>query len=102
MNKKTVELSSKKKVEIKEMLQDECDICEDMQIAIIKDGQISHFTNLAQARTAGLRRAIIGGDFKKFKTDVNGYPEDSVLKQLTDDEKNELLVAIREYQELGE
>ena len=102
MSKKIVELKSKKKVEIKEMSIDEIDQCHDYTVLKYSDGQISHMSGLAKSRTAWLRRGIKGGDFKAFKTDPNGLVDDSVLKQLSDDEKNELVELIQEHQSLGE
>tara|TARA_Y100001973_G_C5197848_1_gene335526 strand:+ start:2398 stop:2709 length:312 start_codon:yes stop_codon:yes gene_type:complete len=103
MNKKTVELKSKKKVQIREMLEDEMDDCKDLIIYHrTDDGKFSHFTGLSKSRTAWLRRGIVGGDFKKFESDEKGYPTDSVLKELSDDEKNELTQLIQDYQSLGE
>ena len=101
--KKTVELSSKKKIDIKEMTIDEVDFCQDLAVANFDSkGNISHVSGLATTRTAWLRRGIIGGDFKDFKTDAKGFPLDSVLKQLNEEEKNELVALIHEYQSLGE
>tara|TARA_Y100000310_G_scaffold276876_1_gene294320 strand:- start:31 stop:339 length:309 start_codon:yes stop_codon:yes gene_type:complete len=102
MSKKTVELKSKKKIELKEMSLDEVDFCNDTAVMKYENGEISHITGLSKTRTAWLRRGIAGGDFKTFKKDVNGYPEDSVLKQLSEEEKNELVRLVQEYQNLGE
>ena len=102
MSKKIVELKSKRKVELKEMSIDEVDICQDLAVMKYENGEISHISGLSRTRTAWLRRGIKGGDFKSFKTGADGYPEDSVLKQLTEEEKNELVQLIQEYQSLGE
>ena len=102
MSKKIVELKSKKKIELKEMTLDEVDFCNDISVMKYDNGKISHLSGLSKARTAWLRRGIKGGDFKAFKTGVDGYPEDSVLKQLTEEEKNELVQLVQEYQSLGE
>ena len=101
MAKKIVELSSKKKVELKEMSIDEIDLCNDMTTLRQGDDGESYITGLSKSRTAWLRRGISGGDFKAFKAD-NGVVVDSVLKQLNDDDKNELVKAIQEYQNMGE
>ena len=100
--KKTVELASKRKVELREMSIDEVDFCQDLTELKYSNGKITNMSGLAKTRTAWLRRGIKGGDFKSFKTDVNGYPADSVLKELNEDEKNELAQKIQEYQSLGE
>ena len=102
MSKKIVELKSKKKIELKEMTLDEVDFCNDLSVMKYDNGEISHISGLSKTRTAWLRRGIKGGDFKTFKTGVDGYPEDSVLKQLTEEEKNELVQLVQEYQNLGE
>ena len=102
MSKKIVELKSKKKVELREMTLDEVDYCNDLAVMKYEEGELSHIGGLSKTRTAWLRRGIKGGDFKSFKTDVNGYPADSVLKELNEDEKNELAQKIQEYQSLGE
>ena len=102
MSKKIVELKSKKKIELREMSIDEVDFCNDLAVMKYEDGEISHISGLSKTRTAWLRRGIKGGDFKAFKTGADGYPEDSVLKQLTESEKNELAILVQEYQNLGE
>ncbi len=102
MSKKIVELKSKKKIELREMSLDEVDFCHDVAVMKYENGEISHMSGLSKSRTAWLRRGIKGGDFKAFKTDANGYPTDSVLKQLNEEEKNELVQLVQEYQSLGE
>ena len=102
MSKKIVELSTKKKVELREMSIDEMDYCNDVPVVNYKNSKVSHVQYLSKSRTAWLRRGIKGGDFKSFKVDSDGYPIDNVLKQLTEVEKNELVIKIQGYQELGE
>ena len=102
MSKKTVELKSKKKIDLREMTIDEVDFCNDLSVLRYEDGEVSHVSGLSKTRTAWLRRGIKGGDFKGFKTGTDGYPEDSVLKQLSEDEKNELVQLVQEHQSLGE
>ena len=102
MSKKTVELKSKRKVELKEMSIDEVDFCSDIAILKYEDGEVSHVSGLSKTRTAWLSGGIKGGDFKTFKPDASGYPEDSVLKQINEEEKNELVQLVQEYQSLGE
>ena len=102
MAKKIVELSTKRKVEIKEMSIDEMDICSDiLQLSTTEDGE-SFVKNMSKSRTAWLRRGITGGDFKAFKLGKDGFPADDVLKQLNDEERNELIVKIQEHQKVGE
>ena len=100
--KKTIELSTKRKVAIKDMSIDEVDECQDILITEMTNGAVTNVRNMSKARTAWLRRVIAGGDFKSFKKESNGDVSDSVLKQLTETEKNELSVIIQEHQKLGE
>ena len=102
MSKKIVELKSKKKIELREMGLDEVDFCNDLAVMKYEGGEISHISGLSKTRTAWLRRGIKGGDFKSFKAGADGYPEDSVLKELTEEEKNELVQLVQGYQSLGE
>ena len=102
MSKKIVELKSKKKVELREMSLDEVDFCNDVAVMKYEDGEVSHISGLSKSRTAWLRRGIKGGDFKNYKTDTKGYPNDSVLKQLDEEDKNELVQLVQEYQTMGE
>ena len=102
MSKKIVELKSKKKVELREMTLDEVDFCNDIAVMKYEGGELSHIAGLSKTRTAWLRRGIKGGDFKNYKTDTNGYPNDSVLKQLSEEDKNELVQLVQEYQTMGE
>ena len=101
MAKKIVELKSKKKVELREMSIDDVDYCNDITILQTGENGKPFIIGMSKARTAWLRRGIKGGDFKAFKVD-NGVVSDSVLKQLNDDDKNELVKAIQEYQNMGE
>ena len=102
MNKKTVKLSSKRKVEIQEMSRDDADFCKDIAYIVWKNGEFSHETNTNKCLTAWLRRGIVGGDFKDYKTNKDGYPADSVLNELNSSEVMEVASAIAEYQRLGE
>ena len=102
MAKKIVELSSKKKVELVMMSIDDIDICNDMAHLRNDENGQAYFSGISKSRTAWLRRGISGGDFKNFRKDINGLVADSVLRQLSDDEKNELVPKIREYQDMGE
>ena len=102
MSKKIVELKSKKKIELREMTIDEIDICNDMSVMKYDNGSLSHVSGLSKARTSWLRHGIKGGDFKNFKNRKDGLVDDSVLKQLAEDEKNELVELVQDYQNLGE
>ena len=95
-------LSSGRVVIIKEMSVDDMDFCNDIT-TIHQDGSGgTYFTGLAKARTAWLRRGIEGGDFKNFKLNAQGLTDDSVLKELLEEEKNELIQRIQGFQGMGE
>ncbi len=102
MAKKIVELSTKRKVELKEMSIDEVDTCQDITVLKTDENGGQYIVGISKARTAWLRRGIAGGDFKKFKKDSNGIAADNVLKELSEEEKNELVALIQEYQNMGE
>ena len=99
MSKKIVELSTKRKVEIAEMSIDDMDYCNDIITMSQDDNGKTVIKNLNKARTAWLRKGIAGGD---FKSKFNGSVSDSALKELSEDEKNELNALIQEHQKLGE
>ena len=86
---KTHKLSTKKEVKLKEMSVDDMDYCNDLPQMRYENDQIVAITNLAKARTAWIRKGVEGVD-------------DAFIKSLTDKEKNELSLAIQEYQRLGE
>ncbi len=86
---KTHKLSTKKEVKLKEMSVDDMDYCNDLPQMRYENDQIVAITNLAKARTAWIRKGVEG---------IN----DAFIKSLTDEEKNELSLAIQEYQRLGE
>ena len=97
-----VKLSSGRKVVFKDMSIDDMDFCNDITTIHQDIGGGTYFSGLAKARSAWLRRGIEGGDFKKFKTTTDGLVADSTLKQLSEDEKNELIPLIQGYQNMGE
>tara|TARA_X000001388_G_scaffold28913_1_gene20428 strand:+ start:1507 stop:1770 length:264 start_codon:yes stop_codon:yes gene_type:complete len=86
---KAHKLSTKKEVKLKEMSVDDMDYCNDLPQMRYENDQIVAITNLAKARTAWIRKGVEGVD-------------DAFIKSLTDEEKNELSLAIQEYQRLGE
>lgn len=82
-------LSSGKEVTLIDMSVDDIDFCNDVtQIVFDKDGN-QIIKNMSAARTAWIRKGIKGAD-------------DKFIKSLTDSDKNELSLKIREFQELGE
>ena len=100
---KKVELSSGRKVELKEMSIDDVDFCSDIaEVFYNGNGEVSTVKGVSKSRTAWLRRGIAGGDFKSFSMNVKGLVEDSAHKELNDTEKNELMVLIQNYQSMGE
>ena len=94
-------LRSGRKVKIRELSIDKIDSLKDIiKMKYFKDGS-SIIENLNTARTAWIRSGLGGGDFKKWKP--NGVnPPDSVLKQLSDVEREELFDVIQSAQFMGE
>ena len=103
MAKKNVELASGRKIELKEMSVDEVDFCQDIaQIVYNEEGEVSTVRGVSKSRTAWIRRGLAGGDFKDFSLDVKGFAGVSVIKELSETEKNELMQLIQGYQNMGE
>jgi len=103
MAKKNVELASGRKVELKEMSVDEVDFCQDIaQIVYNEAGEVSTVRGVSKSRTAWIRRGLAGGDFKDFSLDIKGFAGDSVIKELNEAEKNELMQLVQGYQNMGE
>ena len=86
---KSIKLSTDKEVKIKEMSVDDIDFCNDIPEMKYDENQLVTIKNLAKARTAWIRKGVDGAD-------------DKFIKALTDDEKNELSLAVQEYQRLRE
>ena len=84
-----MKLASGKEVKFKEMSVDDIDYCNDLPQMRYEGNEIVAITNLAKARTAWIRRGVEGAD-------------DKFIKALTEDEKNELSLAVQEHQRLGE
>ena len=76
-------------VKIKEMSEDDIDFCNDVPQMRYEGDQVVAITNLSKARTSWIRRGVEGAD-------------DKFIKSLSEDEKNELSLAVQEYQRLGE
>ena len=94
---KEVKLMSGRKVKINNMTIDQIDECKDIPELIYKDGETASIRKVYKARTAWLRFGIGGGDFDDF-AEINGKAVDNVLKQLTDDETEELVNVIQKEQ----
>ena len=91
-------LKSKRKVILKEMSIDDMDHCNDMlRLGVDKDGYYQQGINKMQ--TAWIRKGLSGGD---FKIAINGVVPDSVIRELNETEKIELVGLIKEYNNLGE
>ena len=92
-------LKTKRDVILKEMSIDDMDHCNDLQhICQETDGGISIY-GLNKSNTAWIRKGLSGGD---FKVAINGVISDSVIKELSETEKIELVGLIKEYNQLGE
>ena len=76
-------------VKIKEMSVDDIDFCNDVPQMRYEGDQVVAITNLSKARTSWIRRGVEGAD-------------DKFIKSLSEDEKNELSLAVQEFQGLGE
>ena len=94
-------LKSGRKVIIKSMSVDQMDECTDIPEIVFKEGAITSIKNSSKARTQWIRYGLGGGDFKNY-LEVNGMPVDDVIKQMTLEEKDELMALIQEDQTLGE
>ncbi len=86
---KEITTKSGKKAKIREMSVDDIDYCNDLPQMRYEGDEIVAITNLAKARTAWIRKGVEKSD-------------DKFIKSLTEDEKNELSLAVQEYQRLGE
>ena len=73
---------------LREMSIDDMDYCGDVVSQKLDDNSVV-FYGLNKARTAWLRKGVEG-------------MTDKVLKSLTDEEKSDLLLKVKEFQELGE
>jgi hypothetical protein len=78
-----------KGVKLKEMSVDEIDFCNDLPQMRYENDEVVAITNLSRARTAWIRKGVVGAD-------------DKLIKSLTETEKNEISFAVQEYQRLGE
>ena len=86
---KEMKLESKREVKIKEMSVDDIDLCNDLPQMRYENDQVVAITNLSKARTAWIRKGVDKAD-------------DKFIKSLSEEEKNELSLAVQEYQRLGE
>tara|TARA_R100000773_G_scaffold39507_1_gene35015 strand:+ start:376 stop:630 length:255 start_codon:yes stop_codon:yes gene_type:complete len=84
-----MKLSTGKEVKLKEMSVDDIDYCSDLPQMKYENNEVTSITNLSKARTAWIRKGVEGAD-------------DKFIKSLTENEKNELSLAVQEHQRLGE
>ena len=88
MKKEKFKLASGKEVKLLEMSVDDIDFCNDVPTVVQdKDGN-SSIRNMSAARTAWIRKGV-------------DKCTDKFLKSLTEEDKNDLAVKIREFQDLG-
>ena len=78
-----------KVVKLKEMSIDDIDFCNDLPQMRYENDQVVSITNLSKARTSWIRKGGAGAD-------------DKFIKSLSEDEKNQVSLAVQEYQRLGE
>ena len=90
-------LSSGREVKIKEISVDMMDEIKDIPQLIFKNGVQESIRNVNKAQTAWLRNGLAGGDFDNWKPNGAIAP-DHVLKQLTPEERTELVAIVQECQ----
>ena len=86
---KSIKLNTGRETKIKEMSVDDMDFCSDIPEMKYDGDNLVAIKYLSKARTAWIRKGVEGAD-------------DNFIKTLSDDEKNELSVAVQDYQRLGE
>ena len=92
-------LSSGRNVIIKEIAIDIIDDLKDIpEIYFIEDGQKT-IRNVNKAQTAWIRNGLGGGDFEGWKPNGSITPDD-VIRQLSDQERAELVVLIQKGQQM--
>ena len=102
-SKGNITLTTGRNIKLKEMSIDDVDFCSDIaEIVYNQVGEVSTVRGVSKSRTAWLRRGIAGGDFDNFSLNGKGLVGDTVLKELNEAEKNELMGLIQGYQSLGE
>ena len=90
METKKVKLESGAEFKIQEMSIDDVDMCNDIpEIKFNENNNATSIKYMAKARTAWLRKGVAGCD-------------DKLLKSLNDTDKAELMLAVQEFQKLGE
>ena len=95
-----VKLKTGRNVKIRKLSIDKIDELKNIIEIHMKDGgQV--IKNMPQHRTGWLRNGIGGGDFENKFTPANGQlAPDELLLELTEDEKDELLLKVQNAQKL--
>lgn len=94
-------LKTGRNVLIKSMSLDDIDDCKDTVRIEFEDGQAKHIGGVNKARTKWIRKGLGGGDFTDWTPNGKDAP-DSVLRQLSDEEREELHALVQEAQSVGE
>tara|TARA_R110002020_G_scaffold472472_1_gene700610 strand:- start:33265 stop:33603 length:339 start_codon:yes stop_codon:yes gene_type:complete len=97
------QLKSKRDVKIKDMSLADIDHCKDMLQVSFKDGAPSGVSGLNAQKSQWIRKGLGGGNFKNW-TNIDPHKDtpDHVIKQLNDEEREELVKLIQEAQSMGE
>ena len=78
------------------------DECKDIARIVFDGNELKSITGVNKARTTWLRKGVYGGDFKSWKGSDGKQIPDSALKELSQEESDELMTEIQEAQRLGE
>ena len=98
MTKKT--LKSGRNVLINEIYIDDIDTIKDSLQVTFKDNAPNSVLGLNKQKTLWVRKGLGGGDFNGWDAKVG--VSDSIIRQLSEEEKDELVQTIQEVQSLGE
>ena len=97
-----VKLSTGRMIKVKELTIDEMDECKDVARIVFDGNELKSITGVNKARTNWLRKGVFGGDFKSWVGGDGKQIPDSALKELSQEEADELMTKIQEIQSLGE
>ena len=89
--------STKRKVKIRELSMDKLAELNDIPEIVFKGGTVSTINNLNRAKLEWMRAGLGGGDFNEWSPNGSIAP-DSVLRQLTEVEQDELVDHIKASQ----
>ena len=93
-------LNSGRKVKIRELSLDAIADLNDIPEMLFSNGVVTTIKYLNKAKLAWIRAGLGDGDFDNWK--ANGVaPPDNVIKQLSQQEQDELVDVIKESQELS-